>query len=97
MSSLNFEAQRSHCVLNAGHGALIAYHCWPAEITWWVARSTPQRAADPILPDAALLVDSDVRQHGVDNRQRVQQPPLRLQIKRLAGLARGRHPIDDIE
>lgn len=76
MSSLNFEAQRSHCVLNAGHYALIAHDCWPTEVSGIMCVPTPQRARDTLRLGLALLVDVDVGTHCIDDRQRVQQLPL---------------------
>ena len=76
MSSLNFEAQRSHCVLDGRNVALVAHYCRPTEVSGIMCVPTPQRACDTLRLGLALLVDVDVGNHCIDDRQRVQQLPL---------------------
>ena len=76
MSSLNFEAQRSHCVLDRRNVALVAHYCRPTEVSGIMCVPTPQRACDTLRLGLALLVDVDVGNHCIDDRQRVQQLPL---------------------
>ena len=76
MSSLNFEAQRSHCVLDRRNVALVAHYCRPTEVSGIMCVPTPQRACDTLRLGLALLVDVDVGNHCIDDRQRVRQLPL---------------------
>ena len=78
MSSLNFEAQRSHCVLDRRNVALVAHDRWPAEVTSWMVRTAPQGASDALRLCLSLLVDNDIGDHLVDDRQRIQQLPFLL-------------------